>query len=57
MFLILQVLMSIEILHRSVADLLPAGEGRAEPNTNPVLPDPEGRIDFSKMWNPLYMCR
>lgn len=49
--------MSIEILHKSVADTLPAGAGRSEPNANPVLPDPEGRIDFTKMWNPFYMLR
>ena len=52
-----QVFMSIEIMHKSVADALPAGSGRSEPNTNPVLPEPEGRIDFSKMWNPFYACR
>ena len=49
--------MSIDILHRSEADAAPAGTGRAEPNAHPVLPEPEGRIDFTKMWNPLYMCR
>jgi hypothetical protein len=48
---------SIAIMHKSVADSLPAGQGRSEPNTHPVLPDPEGRIDFSKMWNPFYMLR
>lgn len=49
--------MSIEILHKSVADTLPAGLGRGEPNMNPALPDPEGRIDFTKMWNPFYLLR
>ena len=53
----IQVMMSIDILHRSEADAAPAGTGRAEPNAHPVLPEPEGRIDFTKMWNPLYMCR
>ena len=52
-----KVLMSIEILHKSVADTLPAGLGRSEPNAHPHLPEPEGRIDFTKMWNPFYMLR
>ena len=49
--------MSISLVHKDVALLLKAGEGRNEPNMNPTLPDPEGRIDFTKMWNPFYMCR
>ena len=52
-----KVLMSIEILHKSVADTLPAALGRSEPNAHPHLPEPEGRIDFTKMWNPFYMLR
>jgi hypothetical protein len=52
-----QVKMTIDLLHRSTADIMPAGPGREEPNTNPQLPDPEGRIDFTKMWNPFYFIK
>ena len=49
--------MSISLMHHDVAHMLRAGDGRHEPNAHPTLPDPEGRIDFTKMWNPFYMCR
>jgi len=52
-----QVLISIELLPKSVAAVRPAGFGRAEPNSNPPLPQPEGRPDFTKMWNPLYLLQ
>jgi len=38
---------SIEFLPKNVADATPAGLGRAEPNENPKLPEPEGRFSWS----------
>jgi hypothetical protein len=38
------VLISIEILPKEVADATPAGLGRSEPNANPYLPPPVGRM-------------
>ncbi len=39
-----EVEMSLEIMPLSVANQLPAGLGRGDPNTNPHLPEPEGRM-------------
>ena len=50
-------LVGVEILPKPVAERLEAGFGRAEPNTNPVLDPPAGRIDWTQMWNPMYMIR
>lgn len=41
-----EVLMSIEIMPKAVADLRKAGLGRSEPNMNPYLPPPTGRMKF-----------
>jgi len=38
---------SIEIMPLNMAAQLPAGFGRSDPNSNPFLPEPEGRINFS----------
>ncbi len=48
-----KLLVSIEILPEKIYKSKPAGFGRAEPNTNPRLPAPIGRLRFS--WNPFYM--
>jgi len=42
-----KILISIELLSEKYAKLLPAGLGREKPNKNPILPDPEGRQEFS----------
>lgn len=47
------VLVSIEVMPQAAADAAPAGYGRSEPNANPVLPKPTGRLKFSM--NPFYM--
>lgn len=38
------MLITIEILPKTLADARPAGKGRSEPNTNPFLPPPTGRM-------------
>jgi len=38
---------SIELMHSDVAKTQPAGLGRGDPNANPFLPDPEGRLNLS----------
>lgn len=47
-----KVLVSFELLPASVASQLKAGFGRSEPNMNPTLPPPEGRMEwnFMKPW-------
>eukprot|EP00475_Leptophrys_vorax_P037443 TRINITY_DN645_c0_g2_i2.p1 TRINITY_DN645_c0_g2~~TRINITY_DN645_c0_g2_i2.p1 ORF type:complete len:555 (+),score=161.30 TRINITY_DN645_c0_g2_i2:318-1982(+) len=47
-----KVELSIEMLPRHVAAQYTAGLGRDEPNQNPFLPKPEGRIEFNilKPW-------
>jgi len=42
-----RVAMSIEILPLDQAESSPVGEGRENPNTNPYLPPPMGRLKFS----------
>eukprot|EP01006_Ploeotia_vitrea_P017020 TRINITY_DN48009_c0_g3_i1.p2 TRINITY_DN48009_c0_g3~~TRINITY_DN48009_c0_g3_i1.p2 ORF type:complete len:440 (-),score=253.12 TRINITY_DN48009_c0_g3_i1:22-1176(-) len=46
---------SIELLPESVGTQFPAGPGRSEPNQNPVLPPPEGRMIWTL--NPITMLR
>lgn len=46
---------SIELLPQTVAQQLPAGFGRSDPNQNPFLPPPEGRFELS--WNPFKMLK
>lgn len=45
-----RVQVSFELLPKSSADACPVGEGRSEPNIDPFLPPPIGRIKWS--WNP-----
>ena len=45
-----QVLLSIDILPKTICDMQPAGFGRSEPNSNPVLPERVGRMDWTKMY-------
>ena len=48
-----RVLCSLEIVPKWYADLHPVGKGREEPNMNPYLPPPVGRIKFTM--NPFKM--
>jgi hypothetical protein len=49
-----KVLLTIEVVPKSLADRRLCGDGREEPNRFPALPPPDGRVDFTKMWNPMY---
>ena len=42
-----RVLCSLEVVPEWYADLHPVGKGRDEPNMNPYLPPPFGRIKFT----------
>ena len=42
-----RVLCSVEILPKNMAELEPVGKGREEPNVNPYLPPPVGRLEFT----------
>ena len=42
-----RVMCSLEILPKAIADLDVVGKGRDEPNVNPYLPPPVGRIQFT----------
>ena len=42
-----RVLCSLDIVPKDVADAEPLGKGREEPNTNPNLPPPVGRLEFT----------
>eukprot|EP00808_Paulinella_micropora_P002257 g75447.t1 len=48
--------MSLELLPKATASQMPAGLGRSDPNSNPFLPAPEGRINWS-LFRPLEMLR
>jgi hypothetical protein len=52
-----RVLCSLEILPEWYSEMHPVGKGREEPNMNPYLPPPVGRIKFTlnpfKMLNQL----
>ena len=52
-----RVLCSLEMLPKWKAEMTPVGKGRDEPNVNPYLPPPVGRIQFTlnpfKMFNQL----
>mmetsp|Transcript_19079 Transcript_19079/g.72115 ORF Transcript_19079/g.72115 Transcript_19079/m.72115 type:complete len:2052 (-) Transcript_19079:79-6234(-) len=47
------VWISVEIWPKSYAEGYPVGTGRSDPNQNPYLPPPVGRLQFSL--NPFYM--
>ena len=49
-----RVLISIDIVPKEQAEAEPVGGGRAEPNRNPYLPKPAGRMRLSL--NPFDMC-
>merc|ERR1711924_226740 len=51
-----KVWLSFEILPQKAALAKPAGFGRSAPN-NPTLPPPTGRINWLKMFNPLYFLK
>lgn len=50
-----KVRLRIDMLSKEEADENPLGKGRQEPNVDPYLPPPEGRIEFSM--NPMKMLR
>lgn len=50
-----RVLVSMEFFTEAEADKLKAGLGRSDPNMNPFLPPPEGRLYFT--WNPFDIIR
>jgi hypothetical protein len=41
------VLLSIQLVPEEQIKALPAGKGRSSPNTNPELPKPVGRLQFT----------
>jgi len=41
------LLVSVQLVPECLFEELPAGHGRSEPNTNPVLPKPVGRLSFT----------
>ena len=45
-----RVCISLEVLPKNIADECKVGKGRDEPNVNPYLPPPVGRMQWS--WNP-----
>ena len=50
-----QIGISVEIVPGEEAKERPVGYGRTEPNTDPYLPPPSGRLQFS--YNPLAICK
>lgn len=49
-----RIRISLEICPIAQAEACPVGEGRENPNIDPFLPPPTGRIEFS--WNPCVMA-
>lgn len=47
------LLVSLQLVPKSMVEQLGAGEGRSEPNANPYLPKPTGRLSFTL--NPVLM--
>jgi len=45
---------SVQIWPKDKANVMQAGQGRGDPNQDPYLPPPTGRLKFS--WNPFAMC-
>jgi hypothetical protein len=48
-----KIRLSVDCLTKEIAEKIPVGIGRSEPNQEPVLNSPKGRIFFS--WNPITM--
>ena len=48
-----EVCYSIQIWPKDKALVMPVGAARSEPNTNPYLPPPVGRLKWS--WNPFVL--
>eukprot|EP00808_Paulinella_micropora_P000340 g32402.t1 len=51
-----KIQLSIELVPKAMASQLPAGLGRSDPNSNPFLPPPEGRLNFS-IFHPFQFLR
>mmetsp|Transcript_4768 Transcript_4768/g.4826 ORF Transcript_4768/g.4826 Transcript_4768/m.4826 type:complete len:122 (+) Transcript_4768:234-599(+) len=49
-----RVCYGIQIWPKDKAMIMNVGNGRSQPNQDPFLPPPSGRLQFS--WNPFYMC-
>ena len=49
-----ELLVSVELVPAAELEARPAGHGRSDPNTNPVLPKPVGRLAFT--FNPFALC-
>lgn len=47
---------SLEMMPMTIATQVPAGFGRSDPNMNPFLPEPEGRLRLS-LFHPCDMIR
>jgi len=45
-----KVQVSFELVPKEMSKACPVGEGRSAPNTDPFLPEPKGRFEWS--WNP-----
>ncbi|KAL7684667.1 putative C2 domain, FerIin domain, C2 domain superfamily, Ferlin family [Plasmopara halstedii] len=52
-----ELLVSVEILPKHLADVRAAGLGRGEPNNFPYLPEPADRLHLSAMWNPCHVVK
>ena len=48
-----EICYSIQIWPKEKALVMPVGAARSEPNTNPYLPPPVGRLKWS--WNPFVL--
>lgn len=44
-----ELLLSVEVVPKDMLKKVPAGHGRAEPNQNPILPPPTGRLKFVRL--------
>ena len=49
-----KLLISMQLVPECELEKLPAGAGREDPNANPKLPKPTGRLRWS--FNPFFMC-
>ena len=47
------VCVSVQLWPKAKAAMMPVGAARSEPNSNPFLPPPVGRLKFS--WNPFVL--